>query len=103
MGVLEVFYRPRGLFTARSKIVDMLASGGYLLATFTKQHEIIENAWWGRWLPQGSQPLRDFLALDIRSLNLCATKTTDTHLFALYRKIPADDQRDVNGDSAKGK
>jgi 2-polyprenyl-3-methyl-5-hydroxy-6-metoxy-1,4-benzoquinol methylase len=102
MGVIECFCRPQGLLTARSKIADMLLPGGYLLTTFTKQNEIFETAWWGRWLPRGSLPLRDFLARH-RSLHLCATKTTDTHLFALYRKIPADDQRGVDKDKATGK
>jgi len=86
MGVLECFHSPLVLRAARSRIVEMLAPGGHLLVTSTKQNDVTENAWWGRLLPRGSRHLNGFLARH-SSLEVRASATTETHLFTLYRKV----------------
>jgi O-antigen/teichoic acid export membrane protein/2-polyprenyl-3-methyl-5-hydroxy-6-metoxy-1,4-benzoquinol methylase len=85
MGVLEVFLAHKDLHVARTKIIDSLAPNGYLLVTSTKQHPVVENAWWGRWLIRGSQHINAFL-LASGHLDLCGRHETESHLLTIYRK-----------------
>ncbi len=85
MAVLECLYWPPRIRAARARIVELMTPGGYLLVSTTKQNDVVETAWWGRWLIQGSHHVNSFLAEDHR-LTVCATATTDTHLFTLYRR-----------------
>lgn len=85
MGVLECFRRPSDLRKAKRKILEMLTPGGYLLVTTTKQHPVIEGAWWARYFVQGSLGINAFL-LKHGHLSLCRMSSTETHLFTLYRR-----------------
>ena len=85
MGVIETIGSPRRIRLARLRLVSLLAPGGHLLATFTRQSEVTERAPWDRWLLRGSAHLQQFVAAapELRSI---AVEATPTHLFALYRK-----------------
>ncbi len=85
MAVLECLRWPPQIRAARAKIVELMAPGGYLLVSSTKQNEVVETAWWGRWLIKGSNHINSFLAEDHR-LTVWATTATDTQLFTLYRR-----------------
>ena len=85
MGVLECFSRRGEFLTSRRKIVEMMEEGGYLLATTTRQHPLVEASRWSRWLIRGSEAIHRFL-LASGELTLHRSLSTPTHLFTLYRK-----------------
>jgi hypothetical protein len=85
MDVLDTVGRPTALRQIRDKLVGALESGGYLLMSDPRQNRLFETEWWGRLLLRGGKNVRDFLASH-PSLQLLEAKTTETHVFALFRK-----------------
>lgn len=86
MDVLECLNRRSDLLAVGNKLVDLIAPSGYLLVTTTRASDVVENAWWGRWLIRGRH-INAFIA-EIKPLIVCATANTDTHAMTLYRRIP---------------
>jgi SAM-dependent methyltransferase len=85
MGVLEMIARPGDLRRARERVIDAMAPGGHLLVTSTRQHPVIESAWWSRYLVRGAKPLDRFLVEGGR-LARAGEIESPTHLLSLYRK-----------------
>ena len=85
MGVLEVFLRPATMRRARRRIIEMIAPGGHLLVTTTKQSPVVEQARWSRRLVRGSRAIDRFLC-DSGELRRCATEESATHVLTVYRR-----------------
>ena len=93
MGLLECFSARHEFRVARRRILDLVAPGGYLLVTTTRQHPVVEGASWARWLIRGAEPTHEFLMASGR-LSLCRLVRTPTHLFTLYQLAsPGEAQR----------
>lgn len=84
--VLGCIHRPSVMRAVRSKIVDALDPGGFLLFGDVRQSEAIECAWWSEPLVRGGTRILQFLARH-QSLALVESADTKTHVFALLRKI----------------
>ena len=89
LGVFEVFRRPSLFRRAQRRIVSMLAPGGALLVTTTKQSPVVEKARWAQVLPRGARPIEALLASD-DALQREARAETETHLITLYRRVAKD-------------
>lgn len=87
MDVLEYFYSPLALRTARDKIVDTLTPGGYLLVTTSKAHGFIERSRWARWLYCGTHLLA--CIAQHPDLITCKVAEMEIHAQALFRKKTA--------------
>jgi SAM-dependent methyltransferase len=85
MGVLETIQWPADLRRARDRVIDALTPGGLLLVTSTRQHPVIESAWWSRYLVRGARPLDRFV-MESGRLTHVAGIESPTHLLSLYRK-----------------
>jgi hypothetical protein len=85
MGALDVFLRPSRVRRARRRIIEMIAPGGHLLVTTTKQSSVVEQARWSRRLVRGSRAIDRFLC-DSGELRRCATGESATHVLTVYRR-----------------
>jgi 2-polyprenyl-3-methyl-5-hydroxy-6-metoxy-1,4-benzoquinol methylase len=88
MDVLDTIFRPGVLKRVRDKLVGALEPGGYLLLVSTRQDKMFETEWWGRLLLRGGKNISDFIAAH-PCLRMVSADTTDTHVFALFRKVQA--------------
>jgi predicted TPR repeat methyltransferase len=59
---LEYIRNPLLIRRARAKLVDGLRPGGYLLVGTMKVSEVLENAWWSRFLLRSGKRINAFLA-----------------------------------------
>ena len=84
MDVLECFLRRSDLHAIRAKIANLVAAGSCCLVTTTKESDVVEAAWWGRWLIRGKH-INHFIARH-PAPTVCSTASTDTHVLTLYRK-----------------
>ena len=85
MDVLEAFARPGDLKAIRRRIPQVVARGGYLLMSSTRDNPWVENAFWGRWLIRGAHINRYFAshpALAVRAESL-----TDSHAITLMQRV----------------
>jgi SAM-dependent methyltransferase len=62
MDVLDHFGRPSALRAARTKLVDALRPGGWLLLGNSRQSELFEQRWWGGWLVRGGRRIEGYVA-----------------------------------------
>ena len=83
--VLSYIFRPLELKKIRQKLVNGLEPGGYLLLVDPRQDKLFETASWGRLLLRGGKNIRDFIGLHA-SLHLVFADSSETHVFALFRK-----------------
>jgi O-antigen/teichoic acid export membrane protein/cyclopropane fatty-acyl-phospholipid synthase-like methyltransferase len=88
MDVLDTIFRPDVLKRVRDKLVGALEPGGYLLLVSTRQDKMFETEWWGRLLLRGGKNISDFIATH-PCLRMVSADTTETHVFALFRKVRA--------------
>jgi SAM-dependent methyltransferase len=86
MDVLSYIFRPAALKAARLKLVGGLREGGYLLFGDVRQSTIFEQSCWNKYLMRGGMRIRELLASD-NLLETVTVRTTDTHVFALFRKV----------------
>ena len=86
MGVLEVFRRPSAMRRARGRIVEMVAPGGHLLVTTTKQSGVVEDAPWSGRLVRGGRAIDRFLR-DSGRLRVCASEESTTHVLTIYERV----------------
>ena len=85
LGVLETFRRPSVRHRAYEKVLGMLAPGGHVIFSITKQAPVVEDAAWSRLLGCGSKALdREFTGNG--RLTTVARDETATHVFRMYRK-----------------
>jgi SAM-dependent methyltransferase len=59
---LEYIRNPVYIHKARTKLVDSLRPGGYLLVGTMRVGEIYEDAWWGRYFLRSGKRINDFFA-----------------------------------------
>jgi O-antigen/teichoic acid export membrane protein/2-polyprenyl-3-methyl-5-hydroxy-6-metoxy-1,4-benzoquinol methylase len=59
---LEYIRNPLYVRRARTKLVNSLRPGGYLLVGTMKVAEIYENAWWGRYFLRSGKKINNFFA-----------------------------------------
>lgn len=88
MDILDTIFRPAVLKRVRNKLVDGLEPGGYLLLVDPRQNKMFETEWWGPLLLRGGKNVRDFIGRH-SSLRLVFEDSTETHVFALFRKETA--------------
>jgi O-antigen/teichoic acid export membrane protein/2-polyprenyl-3-methyl-5-hydroxy-6-metoxy-1,4-benzoquinol methylase len=86
MDVLSSFHRPKSLRAACRNLVEGLHAGGYLLVGDVRQSEVFESAWWGRILIRGAKQITASIG-EHPELVMITTKTTDTHILTLFRKL----------------
>lgn len=60
-GLLEYFTRRRTLAYVRSKLIDGVNDGGYLLVESTRSNPLVERTWWAKALIRGRW-INDFVA-----------------------------------------
>lgn len=84
MDVLELFYRPADVHKACRKLVSAVRPGGYLLLGNSRQNEIFETAWWGRWLLRGGKRIAEHFVRHPR-LQLIASDLRGIYVNALFR------------------
>lgn len=83
MDVLEFYFRPSHVRTARDKLVSAVRPGGYLLLGNSRQNQIFESARWGKWMVRGGQRIAECFAEHPR-LRLVAAETGDFYVNALF-------------------
>jgi len=86
MDVLSTIFRPASLQAACAKLIDADQDGGYLLFGDVRQSIIFEQAWWNRYLMRGGMIICELLKSHNELIQV-ATHDTETHVFALFRKI----------------
>jgi len=86
MDVLSTIFRPASLQAACAKLIDAVQDGGYLLFGDVRQSIIFEQAWWNRYLMRGGMIICELLKSHNELIQV-ATHDTETHVFALFRKI----------------
>lgn len=85
MDVLELYFRPSHIRTARDKLVSAVRPGGYLLIGNSRQNEVFERARWGKWMLRGGQRIAECFAEDPR-LRLVGSETGDFYVNALFAR-----------------
>lgn len=85
MDVLTYFESVSEQHALRSKIVDAIEPGGWLLVGDVRQSEVYETSWWGRKLLCGGLHISEFMAAH-GQLTPIAQSQTETHVFRLLRK-----------------
>jgi len=84
MDVLELFFYPPDVRYARDKLVSTLLPGGYLLLGNSRQNDIFETSWWGKWMLRGGKRIAEFFG-DHPQLELVASETKGIYVNALFR------------------
>jgi SAM-dependent methyltransferase len=74
---LEYIRNPVYIHRARTKLVNGLRPGGYLLVGTMKTDDTTENAWWNRYFLRSGKKINAFLA---RHPALRVAKTAEFHL-----------------------
>jgi hypothetical protein len=89
MDVVEYFLSPSDVRNARDKLVNSLRPGGYLLLGNSRQNDIFETSWWGKWMLRGGQRIAEFFG-EHPQLKLVASETKVRCVLALFRKEAED-------------
>ena len=84
MDVLEYFFRPADVRSARDKLVRALRPGGYLLVGNSRQDDLFETSWWGKWMLRGGARIAEFFG-DHPQLEFVASETKGIYVNALFR------------------
>jgi hypothetical protein len=84
MDVLEYFLSPSDVRYARDKLVNSLCYGGYLLLGNSRQNDVFETSWWGRWMLRGGKRIAEFFS-DHPQLELVALDSKGIYVNALFR------------------
>jgi SAM-dependent methyltransferase len=84
MDVLEYFFRPADVKTARDKLVSALQPGAHLLLGNSRQDLLFETAWWGKYMLRGGKRIAEFFGEHPR-LELIAMETGEIYVNALFR------------------
>jgi 2-polyprenyl-3-methyl-5-hydroxy-6-metoxy-1,4-benzoquinol methylase len=84
MDVLEYFFRPADVRCARDKLIGALRPGGYLLVGNSRQSEVFETSWWGKWMLRGGKRIAEFIR-DHPQLEFVAGETRGIYVNALFR------------------
>jgi 2-polyprenyl-3-methyl-5-hydroxy-6-metoxy-1,4-benzoquinol methylase len=79
---LEYVRNPLYIWRARTKLVNSLCSGGYLLLGTMKVADIYEDAWWGRYLLRSGKHINNFFA---KHPELRVVRTAELHLGKDYQ------------------
>lgn len=88
MDVLDSLGSRRRIRAARDRIVGLTAPDGFLLVTFVIQHEVVEGAWWDRYLLRGGSHLHEFVSAH-PALEVVVEQRTAHHVFALHHRRPS--------------
>jgi SAM-dependent methyltransferase len=83
--VLEYFRRPNTFRAVRTKLVEGLGTGGYLLVETTRSNPVVENSWWGNWFIRGKW-INAFME-EHPALKVVTSVTSDLYVISLYQKI----------------
>lgn len=83
MDVLEYYFRPGDVQIGRDKLVGALRPGGYLLVGDSRQSEVFETAWWGKWMLRGGVRIAEFFG-DHPQLELVASETKGLYANSLF-------------------
>jgi SAM-dependent methyltransferase len=86
MDVLTTIHRPLGLRAAFSKLIAGMRTADLLLAGDFRENRTVETSWWSRHLLRGGKCVIAALASE-NNVQQVAAAATDTHVFALLRKI----------------
>lgn len=86
MGVVTSLYRPGQVKKMCGELMEATQAGGFILYSDVRQSRVFESAWWGPMMLRGGGQIRRYLASDPR-LKLVSSDDTDTHVFALFRKL----------------
>ena len=84
MDVIEYFFYPQDVRFARDKLVRALRPGGYLLVGNSRQSEVFETSWWGKWMLRGGKRIAEFFG-DHPRLEFVAWETKGIYVNALFR------------------
>jgi len=84
MDVLEYFLYPADVRFARDKLVRTLLPGGYLLVGNSRQNDVFETFWWGKWMLRGGKRISEFFG-DHPKLELVASETKGIYVNSLFR------------------
>ena len=84
MDVLELFVRPSLIKDAREKLVSSVRPGGYLLLGNSRQSDVYETAWWGKWMLRGGKRIAEFFAEHPR-LTMVGSEAEGLYVNALFR------------------
>lgn len=84
MDVIEYCFSPPDVRFARDKLVRALRPGGYLLLGNSRQSEVFETSWWGRWMLRGGKRIAEFFR-DHPQLEFVAWETKGIYVNALFR------------------
>lgn len=85
MDVLELFYRPRDIQNAREKLVSALRPGGYLLLGNSRQNDIFETSWWGKWMLRGGMRIAEYFSAHPQ-LDLLTSESRGIYINAVFRR-----------------
>jgi 2-polyprenyl-3-methyl-5-hydroxy-6-metoxy-1,4-benzoquinol methylase len=85
MDVLELYFRPEDVRTARDKLVGALEPGGHLLLGGSRQDLLFETAWWGKYMLRGGKRVAEFF-FEHSDLELVAMETGEIYVNAIFRK-----------------
>jgi SAM-dependent methyltransferase len=95
---LEYIRNPFYIHRARSKLVNSLKPGGYLLIGTMKTTRIFEDAWWGRYVLRSGKNINNFFA---RHKALEVVQTAKFHLgeyvafdVLLRKSLDTDQEKD---------
>jgi hypothetical protein len=86
MGVITSLYRPGDVRKVCDMIVDAIEPGGFLLFSDVRQSPVFETAWWGPFVLRGGEQIRRLLSTRT-DLERLSSDDTDSHVFALFRKV----------------
>jgi 2-polyprenyl-3-methyl-5-hydroxy-6-metoxy-1,4-benzoquinol methylase len=89
MDVLELYFSPSDVRYARDKLVTSLRPGGYLLLGNSRQNDIFETSWWGKWMVRGGKRIAEFFS-EHPQLELVASETKGIYVNALFHVRPRD-------------
>jgi SAM-dependent methyltransferase len=84
MDVIEYFFYPPDVEFARDKLVSALQPGGYLLVGNSRQDEMFETSWWGKWMLRGGGRIAEFFG-GHPQLELIASEKKGIYVNSLFR------------------
>lgn len=85
MDVLELFFKPRDIQSAREKLISALRPGGYLLLGNSKQNDIFESSWWGKWMLRGGKRIAEYFG-EHPQLDLVISESRGIYVNAVFRR-----------------
>lgn len=84
MDVLELFFHPSDIRSARGKLISAIRPGGCLLLGNSRQDEFFETAPWGKWVLRGGKRIAECFGEDPR-LTLAGSEAGQFYVNALFR------------------